>query len=177
MHQGHEELATFLREQCPKKRALGEPILEKMALLPLLFIIIAWACLYFADTRFFHFMGHGFGFLGLGGLLALFFSEHLRELLPFPEGFSPAKQTFGLSAVIAVTMVMQFAQFQNHYKTNNLVKTLYSCLESKNCHSVDFSRLTTMKLPEDELGLMKKYCGDGNKTACEGAHLRKPASK
>ncbi len=177
MHQGHEELATLLREHCSKKRAIGEPILEKMALLPVFFILVAWICLFFADTRFFHFMGHGLGILGLGGLLALFFSEHLRELLPFPEDFSPWKQTFGLSALIAITMVMQFAQFQNHYKTNNLVKSLYTCSQDKSCKSIDFSRLTTKKLPEDELGILKKVCGEGNQTACEGAHSRRPASK
>lgn len=177
MHQGHEELATLLREHCPKKRALGEPILEKMALLPVLFVLIAWVCLIFAETRFFHFMGHGFGILGLGGLLALFFSEHLRELLPFPEGFSPWKQTIGLSAMIAITMVMQFARFQNHYKTNHLVKTLYTCSQDKSCKSINFSQLTVKKLPEDELGMLKKVCHEGNQTACEGAYKRKPASK
>ncbi len=177
MHQGHEELATLLREHCSRKRAMGEPILEKMALLPVLFVLIAWVCLLYADTRFFHFMGHGFGILGLGGLLALFFSEHLRELLPFPEGFSPWKQTFGLSALIAITMVMQFARFQNHYKTKNLVKSLYTCSLQKNCKSVDFSRLTSKKLPEDELGMLKTLCAEGNQSACGKSHQRKPASR
>lgn len=177
MNQGHEELTHLLRERCPKKRALGEPILEKLALLPIFFIFISWMCLLFADTRFFHFMGHGFGILGLGGLLALFFSEHLRELLPFPSGFSTWKQTMGLSGMIAITMVMQFAQFQNHYKTTNLVKALYTCHVEKSCQSVDFGRLTSNKLPDDELGILKKICDEGNKTACEGAPQRKPASK
>jgi hypothetical protein len=177
MHEGHEELANLLREHCPKKRAMGEPILEKMALLPALFVVTAWICLLFADTRFFHFMGHGFGILGLGGLLALFFSEHLRELLPFPEGFSPWKQTFGLAGLIAITLVMQFAQFQSHYKTNTLVKALYTCSQDKSCQSVDFAHLTLKKLPKDELGLLQRICSEGNQTACEGAGARRPASQ
>lgn len=176
LNEGHEELSTILRERCLKKRALGEPVLEKLALLPFVLILISWLSLALADTRFFHFMGHGFGILGIIGLLGLFFSEHLRELFPFPESFSPWKQTFTLSAAIAVTIVMQFAEFQGNYKTNKLVKELHTCELDKSCNKIDFKPLTSRKLPELEEKLMKKICSDGNQSACEGAYKRKPAS-
>lgn len=177
IHQGHAELALLLREHCPKKRALGEPVLEKMALLPVLFVLIAWVSLSFGEAKFFHFLGHGFGLLGVAGLLALFFSEHLRELLPFPVDFAPWKQTLGLSVIIALTMVMQFSYFQGRYKTNSLAKILTTCAQDKNCKNVNFTRLAVKKLPDHQRTLLNKVCNDGNKSACESSHLRNPASK
>jgi hypothetical protein len=175
LNEGHDELATLLRENCSKKRAMGEPILEKLALLPLLFVIVSWISLTMPQARFLHFVGHGLGLLGGLGLMGLFFSEHLRELLPFPSKFSHAKQSLGLGALIAFTFVMQFNQLQGHYKMNRLVKKLNTCTVESSCKKIDFSPLAMKKLPEEQTVLLKKVCVEGNKTACEDPK-RKPAS-
>lgn len=175
LNEGHEELATLLRERCPKKRALGEPILEKLALLPFIFVLVSWTCLYFTDTRFFHFLGHGFGFLGLGGLTAMFFSEHLRELLPLPSTIPQKSQALALGGVMAVTIVMQFSQFQNHRRISLLKKSLVECsVDQKACKKVNFIPIVTKKLDEDEEILLRRICEDGNLTACP-QKLRRPA--
>ena len=177
MNEGHEELATLLRERCQKKRALGEPILEKLALLPIMFIFVAWICLYFSDARFFHFLGHGFSLLGLGGLVAMFFSEHLRELLPIPASVPQKSQAMALGGIIAVTIVMQFSQFQSHRQVSQLKKTLVECtVDQKICKKLNFNPLVSKKLPVEEEVMLKKVCESGNETACP-TNQRKPASK
>ncbi|MFL5784911.1 MAG: FHA domain-containing protein [Bacteriovoracaceae bacterium] len=176
LNEGQDELAALLKQHCLKKRATAEPVLEKLALLPLLFILICWTCLYFADTRFFHFMGHGFGMIGLAGLMAFFFSEHLRELLPIPTGTSPGKVAMGLASIVAFGLVIQFSQFQNHYNVTKQRKELSACFTNNRCGKVNFTHLTQKKLPEEEARLLAKICAEGNQTACL-INQRKPASK
>lgn len=175
MNEGHEELASLLRERCPKKRAMGEPILEKLALLPIFFVLASWVCLYFTDTRFFHFLGHGFGLLGLGGLTAMFFSEHLRELLPIPANVPHKSQAMALGGIIAVTIVMQFSQFQSHRQISQLKKNLIECsVNEKICKKINFIPIVSKQLQEDEEIMLKRVCDSGNRTACPQT-LRKPA--
>lgn len=177
MNEGHEEFATLLRERCPKKRALGLPVLEKLALLPLLFVLVAWISLYFGEIRFFHFIGHGFGALGVAGLLAMFFSEHLRELLPIPSSIPQKSQAMALAGIIAVTMVMQFTSFQGHARVSNLKKSLVECtVDQKACKKLDFNPLVSRKLPIEEEKLLNQVCVNGNETACPLAQ-RNPASR
>lgn len=176
LDQGQEELASLLRDHCQKKRAIGEPVLEKLALLPFVFVLIAWVGLSYADGRFFHFVGHGFGALGVVGLLALFFSEHLRELLPFPSSFSGKKLALSLATISAVTMVMQFGKFQSHYRFTKTKNSLYSCVSLKNCKSLDFTVLRGKNLLDEERLLLQKACQNGNPTACPKTE-RLPASK
>lgn len=177
LNEGQEELESLLRERCPKEKAVAEPVLEKIALLPIFFIIIAWLVLPYSDTRFFHFFGHGMGIMGLIGLLGFFFSEHLRELLPIPRNISARATAMGLATTIALTMVMQFSQLQTHYKVNKLKKELTACFYGKSCKEVNFSLLISKKLTEDDERLMKKICSDGNNTACPNYTERKPASR
>lgn len=177
LNQGQEEFATLLRERCPKKRAMGEPILEKLALVPILFVLVAWIALFSSDGRFFHFVGHGFGTLGVAGLLAFFTSEHLRELLPVPNSISGKKVTLVLGGIIAVTMVMQFAKIQSHYRYSKAKNNLHSCLSTRTCKNYDFSILAAKKLPAEDTTELKKICDSGVKSACENTYLRKPASK
>ncbi len=174
---GHVELHSLLREHCHKKRAMAEPVIEKVALLPGVFVFIAWIGLSMADSRFFHFVGHGFGILGLLGLLGLFFSEHLRELLPIPSSVSPKVQTLGLATIIAFTMVMQFSQMKNHVESTKLRSALTSCFHEKGCTGINFTLLQSKKLQGEEANLLARICREGNITACPGDHKRKPASK
>lgn len=174
---GHVELHSLLRERCQKKRAMAEPVIEKVALLPALFVFVAWIGLSVAESRFFHFVGHGFGILGLLGLLGLFFSEHLRELLPIPSSVSSRVQTLGLATIIAFTMVMQFSQLKNHVESTKLRTALTTCFHEKGCDGINFSLLQTKNLQEDEVTLLGRICRDGNKTACPSKFQRKPASK
>ncbi|MES2525754.1 MAG: FHA domain-containing protein [Bdellovibrionota bacterium] len=177
LNEGLDELESLLRERCPKKKSVAEPILEKIALVPVIFIILSWLVLPYSDTRFFHFFGHGVGVLGLVGLLGFFFSEHLRELLPIPRNISHRATALGLASVIAITMVMQFSQLQTHYKVNKLKKQLTSCFNDKSCNKSDFSLLISKSLSDDDDRLMKRICSDGNNTACPNYNERKPASK
>lgn len=176
LHQGHEEFATLLRERCPKKRALGLPVLEKLALLPFIFVVLSWVTLYSSDMKFFHFLGQAFGVLGFGGCIALFCSEHLRELLPVPSTVNPKKITAVLATIIAVTVVMQFGQFRTHYKLTKLKNNFHSCIDLKTCDKYDFSILTGKSLSIEDEKLITRICQSGNKTACPGAFERKPAS-
>ncbi len=177
LNEGHDELETLLREQCIKKKAPAEPMLEVAAIIPIIFVACAWLILLNTDTRFFHFFGHGLGFVGLTGLLGFFFSEHLRELLPIPSSVKPRTLALGLATTIALTMVMQFSQMQTHYKLNKLKKELTTCFYQKNCKRPDFSPLIEKKLTDDDSRLMQKICTDGNKTACLNYFDRKPASR
>ncbi len=177
MGQGHQELETLLRKRCDKKKSMVDPFLEKIALLPVGFVFTAWILLVFPESRFFHFIGHGIGIIGLLGLVALFFSEHLRELLPIPTHISAKAQNAFLAVLIVSTMILQFTQIQNQYKITKLKKQLTTCLEKSDCKKINFSLFAQKELPEPELDLLAKICAEGNATACLKHSKRKPASK
>lgn len=176
LNEGHEKLTESLREKCPRARSLAEPVLERLALLPIFFVLLSWGILFSNPDRFFQFVGHGFGLLGITGLLIFFFSEHLRELLPIPRSVPGKKIALSLGTIAAVTLVMQFGRLQQSVKLSRVRTEIVQCEYKKNCVEVNFSALRNKSLNEDETYRLSLHCKAGNLTACPEKE-RTPASK
>ncbi len=137
MLEDHEEFIRILKNKSLLKLHRGQVLFSWLGIFPLVASALAVALLVSTDLKPLVLAGHFTGLVAVMGLLAYLFIEDLRELLPLPWKLSRVGQSSLIAGVIALTLVVQF----NNYQGQRNQKTLWASLTGKTIKTIIPARL------------------------------------
>ncbi len=127
MLEDHEEFIRILKNKCLLKLHRGQVLFSWLGILPLVGAALAVALLVSTDIKPLILAGHFTGLVAVMGLFAYLFIEDLRDLLPMPWKLSRVAQSSLIAGVIALTLVVQFNNYQGQRSKTSLWANVTNC--------------------------------------------------
>ncbi|MES2525753.1 MAG: FHA domain-containing protein [Bdellovibrionota bacterium] len=139
MLEDHDEFIRILKNKCLLKLHRGQVLFSWLGILPIVASALAVTLLISTEFKPLILAGHFTGLVAVMGLLAYLFIEDLRELLPLPWKLSRAGQSSLIAGVIALTLVVQF----NNYQGQRNQKTLWASVTECGFRNMGNCKITT----------------------------------